>query len=37
LIPSNEWDIALFLPLERFAKESITNVYKDSRMIINGI
>lgn len=36
-IPSNEWDIALFLPLERFTKATKNNVYKDSRMIINGI
>jgi hypothetical protein len=36
-IPSNEWDIALFLPLERFAKSSKNSVYKDSRIIINGI
>jgi hypothetical protein len=36
-IPSNEWDIALFLPLERFAKSTKNNVYKDSRIMINGI
>lgn len=29
LIPSNEWDIALFLPLERFTVNKI-NVYRDS-------
>ena len=29
LIPSNEWDIALFLPLERFNTNKI-NVYQDS-------
>jgi hypothetical protein len=37
LIPANEWDIALFLPLERFTKRTKSTVYKDSRMIINGI
>jgi len=36
-IPANEWDIALFLPLERFSKKSKSTVYKDSRTIINGI
>lgn len=37
LIPANEWDIALFLPLERFAKKSKTQVHRDSRVYINGI
>lgn len=37
LIPSNEWDIALFLPLERFAKQQRNVVYKDSREIIRGL
>lgn len=37
LIPSNEWDIALFLPLERFQKQTKSVVYKDSREKINGI
>ena len=37
LIPSNEWDIALFLPLERFTKKNKLQVYRDSRNIINGI
>lgn len=37
LIPANEWDIALFLPLERFAKQSKNKVHKDSREFINGI
>lgn len=36
-IPSNEWDIALFLPLERFEKQSTSSVYKDSRYKINAI
>jgi hypothetical protein len=34
LIPANEWDMALFLPLERFAKKSKTVVFSDSRKII---
>ena len=37
LIPANEWDIALFLPLQRFQKQSVNQVYKDSRAIINGL
>lgn len=37
LIPSNEWDLALFLPLERFAKSTKNNVYKESRKVINGV
>jgi len=37
LIPANEWDIALFLPLERFQKRNKNVVYKDSRAIINGV
>ena len=36
-IPSSEWDIALFLPLERFEKQSTSSVYKDSRFKINAI
>jgi len=36
-IPANEWDIALFLPLERFAKKSKNFVYKESRETINGL
>lgn len=34
LIPANEWDIALFLPLERFQKSTKANVYKDSRTMV---
>lgn len=37
LIPANEWDIAMFLPLERFAKKTKTQVYRDSRVAINGL
>lgn len=37
LIPANEWDIALFLPLQRFQKASVNQVYKDSRVSINGL
>jgi hypothetical protein len=36
LIPSNEWDTALFLPLERFAKKSKNIVFNDSKKIIAG-
>lgn len=36
LIPANEWDIALFLPLDRFTKKSRNTVYADSRRIINN-
>lgn len=34
MIPSNEWDIALFLPLEKFQKSNKLAVYADSRSII---
>lgn len=34
LIPANEWDIALFLPLERFAKKSKNAVFSESKKII---
>lgn len=37
LVPANEWDLALFLPLERFVKKNKFTVYRDSREIINGI
>jgi hypothetical protein len=37
LIPANEWDIALFLPLQRFQKQSVNQVYKDSRAMVNGL
>jgi len=33
LIPSNEWDIALFLPLERFTTNK-ANVFRDSNAVI---
>jgi hypothetical protein len=36
VIPSNQWDIALFLPLERFQKANKETVYQDSRKIIRG-
>jgi hypothetical protein len=35
LIPSNEWDIALFLPLSRFQGARESTVFKDSLKIIN--
>jgi hypothetical protein len=37
LIPASEWDVALFLPLERFQKENKNTVYRESRRIINGV
>jgi len=33
-VPASLWDIALFLPLERFSKASKTRVHTDSRMAI---
>lgn len=33
----SEWDIALFLPLERFVGTRKTTVWKDSRQIIRGV
>jgi hypothetical protein len=36
-IPSEEWDIALFLPTERFTKSAKRNVWKDSsKKILNA-
>jgi hypothetical protein len=35
-IESAEWDIALFLPTERFQKSSKQTVWKDSRAEIRG-
>ena len=37
LIPANEWDVALFLPLERFQNASKNQVWKESRVKINGL
>jgi hypothetical protein len=37
LIPADEWDVALFLPLERFTKKTKNQVFRDSRAYINGI
>lgn len=34
MIPSNEWDIALFLPLERFQKSTKTFAHADSLKLI---
>lgn len=36
VVPPSQWDIALFLPLERFRKSTKENVYRDSRRIIRG-
>ena len=33
-VPASLWDIALFLPLERFAKASKAQVYADSRIAV---
>lgn len=35
-IPATQWDIALFLPLERFAKASKTKVHRDSVNKLKG-
>lgn len=35
-IPATEWNIALFLPLERFQKASTATVHEHSRRIIRG-
>lgn len=35
-IPATQWDIALFLPLERFVKANKAKVHKDSVNIIRG-
>ena len=35
-IESAEWDIALFLPTERFQKSSKQTVWKDSRAEVRG-
>ena len=36
LVPSNEWNMALMLPLQRFSKANIQTVYKESRQIIRA-
>lgn len=36
LIDASEWNIALFLPTERFVRSSKQAVWKDSRKIISG-
>jgi hypothetical protein len=33
-IDAKEWDVALFLPLQRFQKASTASVYRDSRKLI---
>lgn len=35
-IPQHQWDIALFLPLERFQKQTKRQVHAHSKKIING-
>ena len=37
LVPANEWDTAMFLPLQRFVKKGDNYVYSESRKIINGL
>jgi hypothetical protein len=37
LIPSDEWELALFLPLERFAKKNKAYVFKETRNMINDL
>lgn len=36
LISPKQWDIALFLPLQRFAKADAAKIHSDSQQIING-
>lgn len=36
LIPAEEWQVALFLPTQRFQKSSDSAVWKDSRKIARG-
>lgn len=36
VIPATEWNVALFLPLERFQKASSSHVHQESRRIIRG-
>ena len=35
-VASNDWDMALFLPLEQFEKSSKSKVWKDSRSMVGG-
>lgn len=35
-IPYEQWDVALFLPTERFSKKSKTNVWRESKQQIRG-
>lgn len=37
LVPAPEWEIATFLPTADFQKAKLSQVYKDSRDIINGV
>ena len=37
MVPSDEWDVALFLPLESFAKRNKGFVQRESRAMINGV
>lgn len=36
MIPADQWDIALHVPLQSFRKASSRTVYRDSRRIISG-
>lgn len=36
-VPHDAWDMACFLPMERFVKADKKQVWKDSRDIINGV
>jgi hypothetical protein len=33
----SEWDIALFLPTERFAKKTKSQVWADSKRMLRGV
>lgn len=36
-IEPNEWNLALFVPTEQFMKTKKTNVWQDSKRVVNGI
>lgn len=35
-VPADQWEIAIFLPVEQFVGEKTTKIYKESREIIRG-
>ena len=36
LIPYDQWDVALTLPLQRFQKQSQSSVWADTKAVVNG-